>query len=191
MTDPKVTATERRVIALVGCGSQKLGHAAPARELYTGRLFRAARAWAERFAAEWAVLSAKRFLVPPDRVLEPYDLRFPTNPDLVRQWCGHVRHETVWRWCRGALRHSSPTPDGLAGPLVFDYASPAFPRIVVLAGREYCRAFDGVSGFDREPLPIETPLDGLGIGERYAWLRRELGALPAGDPEPEEVLDAA
>jgi len=64
-------------LILVGCGARKLAHAAPAKDLYTGPLFRAARAYAEAHADAWYVLSAKYGLVHPDRVIEPYNVYLP------------------------------------------------------------------------------------------------------------------
>lgn len=60
-------------IILVACGSQKLDHAAEARDLYTGDLFKKARAYAEKFGYSWRILSAKHGLIDPERVIEPYD----------------------------------------------------------------------------------------------------------------------
>src|SRR5690606_13413659 len=59
---------EPRTIALVSCVSSKEPHAAPARDLYTSALFRKARAYAERNADAWYILSAKYGLVDPNRV---------------------------------------------------------------------------------------------------------------------------
>ena len=60
-------------VGLVGCGAKKLDHAAPARDLYTGSLFRKAAAHAEATCDRWYVLSAKHGLIHPDDVIEPYD----------------------------------------------------------------------------------------------------------------------
>jgi hypothetical protein len=46
-------------VVLVACGKSKRPEACPARELYTGTLFRKARAWAERHGDAWAILSAR------------------------------------------------------------------------------------------------------------------------------------
>ena len=61
-------------VALVGCGKSKLSMAAPARDLYAGPLFRAARAYAEQTCDEWLVLSALYGVLTPDEVIEPFDL---------------------------------------------------------------------------------------------------------------------
>jgi len=44
----RTSPLEPLTICLVGCGKSKLDRAAPAKDLYTGSLFRAARAFAEQ-----------------------------------------------------------------------------------------------------------------------------------------------
>ncbi|WP_426751676.1 DGQHR domain-containing protein DpdB [Myxococcus sp. Y35] len=61
-------------IALVGCGKAKLTHAAPARELYTGALFRAHLAEAEATSQHVYVVSALHGLLALDAEVEPYDV---------------------------------------------------------------------------------------------------------------------
>jgi cytoplasmic iron level regulating protein YaaA (DUF328/UPF0246 family) len=83
-----------RTIALVSCGGPKVAERARARNLYTGSLFRDARAWAMKHADDWRILSAKWGLVDPDEFLDPYDL---SMDDLDRNdrevWGRHVRAE--------------------------------------------------------------------------------------------------
>ncbi len=83
--------TKTAKIGLVGCGARKLARPAPARELYTGTLFRLSSAYAERVCDEWYVLSALHGLVRPDVVLEPYDLTL-TDVSIVgrRAWAAGV-----------------------------------------------------------------------------------------------------
>lgn len=70
---------------VVPCGGKKLDHAAPARELYLGQMFRHTYDNVDRLArldeqegrgpARVLILSAKHGLVDPETVLDPYDLR--------------------------------------------------------------------------------------------------------------------
>lgn len=78
-------------LALIACGKAKLDHAAPARELYTGSLFRAARRHAEsgRYAS-YRILSAQHRLLDPDRVIEPYDRTIGDLDDQERWLWGEV-----------------------------------------------------------------------------------------------------
>ena len=64
------------MIGLIGCGARKLSTAAPARDLYTGPLFLAARAYVEVRCERWGILSAKHGFLDPDEVVEPYDQAF-------------------------------------------------------------------------------------------------------------------
>lgn len=72
-------SSETYTVGLVGCASQKLRRAAPARELYVSQLFKKASAYAEKTCDRWYILSAKHGLVHPDEVLEPYDVKLDTH----------------------------------------------------------------------------------------------------------------
>jgi hypothetical protein len=60
-------------IILTQCVSKKQQTPAPARELYTSRLFQAQRRYAEAVGDNWYILSAEHGLVTPDTELAPYD----------------------------------------------------------------------------------------------------------------------
>lgn len=129
-------------IVLIGCTKQKAPTAAPARELYRGRVFEASVAYAEALGAQWFVLSALHGVVAPDQVIEPYDVTLVGADKSQRMtWAAMVSDQLGER---------------------FD----ARQRFVVLAGAEYVR------GLERYPgkRVFDTPLAGLGVGERYAKL---------------------
>jgi hypothetical protein len=128
-------------IALVGCGKEKLDRPAPARELYTGSLFRMAVAYAEAHCDGWFVLSAEHGLVASDQVLAPYDTRI--EQVVPRSWGRRVAAQLV-------------------------IAAPARATLVLLAGDAYGAFRTHTS------LTLEEPLRGMGIGERRAWLSREV-----------------
>ena len=152
-------------LALIGCSGPKLDRAAPARELYTSRLFRAAVAYAEATCDDWAVLSARHGLVRSWRVLEPYDTTFE---DLTRDQRG------FWAWkVHKAL---------LASEVCLEHAD-----VVLLAGKEYsdrmttewrCQGVQGLA----VPRSCEEPLRGLPVGKRYAWLVAETAKAGAVAP---------
>jgi hypothetical protein len=78
---------------LIACSNAKLGHAAPAAELYTGQAFRLAMAAAERAGADVIILSALHGAVFPNLLIAPYDLSLSTMAaDDRRQWAANVRH---------------------------------------------------------------------------------------------------
>lgn len=137
-----------RVVVLVGCGSDKAAAPAPARDLYTGPLFRKARAWAEAHGDAWYVVSAQHYLVPPGQVLEPYDRKLGTGKDELRQ---------VGWWIRRKLGEAELAATGR-------WPEPSNTRLVVLAGDPYVRAV-------RTVWPeAEDPMAGLQVGERLRWL---------------------
>lgn len=72
------------IAVIIPCSGDKLDHAAPARDLYTGTMFRHTLAAAEKTATDARadgenaivlVLSARYGLVTLDRVLDPYEQR--------------------------------------------------------------------------------------------------------------------
>jgi len=73
-----------KVLVILGCSKRKLTHAARARDLYQGALFKAGLAYATRAGADVAILSAKYGVLHPDDLVEPYDLQM-TIP-LARQY---------------------------------------------------------------------------------------------------------
>lgn len=74
---------------VVPCGAEKLDHAAPARELYTGEHFRRTLRIVEATAAKVTgarvvIMSAAHGLVDPDTVLAPYNTKLTTDDDTAR-----------------------------------------------------------------------------------------------------------
>lgn len=131
-------------IALIACSGKKLSHAAPARELYQGDLFKKSVTHAEHTCDLWYVLSAKHGLVTPDQVLEPYDETLSTKtPDQRREWGQAV---------------IAAIEERLGGPHHwYLYAGQQYVQPLVAAG--YLRGFVGV------------PLAGKRFGEQLAWLK--------------------
>jgi hypothetical protein len=87
-----------QILVIVPCGQRKIWDTQPergsiaARDVYTGAPFKVNRAYAERFANYWVILSAKYGFIPPDYLIsEPYNVTFKkatTNPitvDVLRQ----------------------------------------------------------------------------------------------------------
>ncbi len=135
---------------LVGCGKAKLDRPAPARELYTGSLFRAARAYVEALGAPWQVLSARYGLVRPDAVVTPYEQKLWRRKDDLSAW---------------ALTAAS----GII------YTSGGYKvRPVFLCGADYADPI--VAFLERWDVPTEQPLRGLELGARLAWFKARSGA---------------
>lgn len=133
---------------VIGCGKSKLDRRAPAGELYTGSLFRAARRYAEARGGRWAILSARHGLVMPDEELEPYDDVLRLSGVELERWAGRAAHRL--------LRLDPELVEVLAG---VTYARPLSREL----GRAGVRACE--------------PLSGLGMGRRLAWLSRATTAL--------------
>lgn len=133
----------RRVI-LISCAATKLDRPAPAADLYTSPLFRAAGSYAEASGHPWFVLSARHGLVEPTTVLERYDLKITNlTPGERSAWADRVARALYYR--------------GFGGWGVFE----------VHGGDSYARplrvALSPIS------LDIIEPLAGLGIGHRLQW----------------------
>lgn len=138
-------------LALVSCGKAKLDRPAAARDLYTGSLFRAARRHAEEGGYDgWRILSARHFLLRPDRVIEPYDLAIgDLTPAERHLWGEVVSGLAICSWL--------PLRD--RRPIVVD----------VFAGQAYVDALPSVwtRGDASEPtVELRFPHAGLQIGER-------------------------
>ena len=92
-------------VGLISCGKEKLDHAAPAHDLYTGSYFKLCKKWITKRTgehsrcSEWAILSAKYGLVMPDQVIEPYDLCLSDLPRLKRErWEDWVLEQLMDKW---------------------------------------------------------------------------------------------
>ena len=145
-----------RALALVGCGKQKLItlEKVMARDLYVGRLFRAAFDHALRTADDVLILSALHALVEPTNRLSPYD--FTMTQMLISEqiaWGRAVVH---------ALKAHYPLT-----PL----------RITFYAGQQYIRPVmravgDSPAG-ELNYWSFEDPLKGLDLFERLAWFKEQ------------------
>lgn len=134
-------------IALVGCGKSKRASAAPAKDLYIGPLFRAARAYAEE-CDEWRIISARNGFCDPNAVIEPYDVRL--KPKDAQQW-----------------------GQAVANCIVSEFTDCGPYEIVLLAGRDYAAPItNAMRDGDRwrcNCVGVREPLVGLGLGARLRW----------------------
>lgn len=135
-------------VGLVSCTDAKRSEPARPGVLYDeSTLFRKASAYCRQHCDEWFVISAKHGLLDPDGPeIEPYDV---TLSDLD-----------------AAEREDWAT--GIAADL--RDRVPESATIEFHAGRAYVEPL--VPELDR--FDCETPLDGLRIGERFAWYNDRL-----------------
>lgn len=148
-------------IALLGCGRVKRAHPAPARELYCGSLFRAARDHVEARGMPWAILSGLHGLVMPDQVLGPYEGRLPRR--VAAAWWDRL-NAAVRRW-----RVSQGQPVTV---------------IELHMGRRYAELARTCLVSPYGPA-IEEPLAGLTVGGRLHWYAQRRAA---NDHPPGPVL---
>lgn len=142
------TVAALMTVGLVSCTKSKLDEAAPARELYSpSYVFRKSVEYVERECDRWHVLSAKHGLVDPDEVLEPYDETLSGAPKATRErWAAEVREQLKARY---------------EGKRV---------KFVLMAGRSYAGAVEGIDEEDWVSAEVEEPMKGLGTGHRRRWL---------------------
>ncbi len=138
-------------VALVGCGKAKAPTAQPAKDLYVGMLFKAARSYAELLCDDWLTLSAFYGVLAPEQIVEPYDRNLSAMRLVEREAWGHRVSSSLNARYRG-LR----------------------VQYVGLAGAEYLEHLHLNGAIDR-------PLDGMGVGSRVRYLRdavREVSQPP-------------
>jgi hypothetical protein len=138
-------------IGLVSCAKAKLGHAAPARELYSpSASFRGARCHVERTCDRWFILSAKHGLVRPEQVLEPYEQTLNAAPRAERR-----------AWSARVLGQLHAELGDLGGHTFEIHAGAAYVGFGLREGLLAAGAL------------VEEPLDRLRQGERLAFYKRE------------------
>lgn len=157
-------------VVIIGCVSQKLRKAAPARDLYVSDLFQARRAYAEARGVPWGILSALYEVVPPDRVIRPYNMTIKQALSKKRGG-GHGWAIGVIQDCYQIAGHETQVVGtGRNKRRIF----PEPLTIEVHAGIDYVRAIEelGVPMFDEcANIHIEHPVAGMGIGEQKHFYR--------------------
>ena len=130
---------------LVSCVGKKAHRPVPAKDLYRSTWFMLARAWVEREAAPWFILSAKHGLVHPDAVIAPYDETLNTMRVAARRdWAERVK-------------------------LQMDEMLPNADEVVVFAGRRYREYIE--EHLRTRFKSVRVPMERLRIGEQLRWLK--------------------
>ena len=114
--------------------------------LYRSPWFGFARAWVEREAAPWYILSARYGLVHPDTEIAPYDETLNTmGVAQRREWATRVKAQ-------------------------MDETLLDAGEVVVFAGQRYREFLDDYlrGRFDS----VKVPMEGLRIGQQLSWLKR-------------------
>ena len=74
----------RKVLVINGCSQGKQSHPAPARDFYTGQLFRMVRKFSELHEFAQRILSGKYGLLTMDDLVYTYNLKIKTKADVKR-----------------------------------------------------------------------------------------------------------
>jgi hypothetical protein len=128
---------------LIGCGIAKATSPRPALDLYTGALFRKARAYAATLGGPHGILSARHHVLDPAQVVEPYGER-------VERLAG----ESWVRWNHTVVAQLA----GLTDP---------GDTIVALVGPAYLGWLDAL---ERAGRKVEAPLATLSRPAMLRWL---------------------
>jgi hypothetical protein len=133
-------------VVLISCVSQKLPHAALAKDLYVSSLFKFCLRYAQTLKPDVIlILSAKYGLVALDQQLEPYNDTLNTKRDAdIRQWAQRVLQQL-----RSKVDLERDT-------------------VIFLAGEKYRRYLAG------QIKHVEIPMFGLSIGRQLQFLKRAL-----------------
>ncbi len=144
--------TAPRSIILISCVKSKSSRRAKAKDLYDSTLFRAQRAYAERFGDQWFILSAKYGLLDPEREIDPYEETLKgDSTKQKRDWSECVYNELQ--------RHTRP-----------------HDIITITAGEDYCRYLEPLLA-ERGNLVIR-PVKGLSMGFIPGRLRELIASAP-------------
>ncbi len=137
-------------VALIACSGTKLNQPSTAKDLYIGQLFKKARALAEKHSDQYYILSALHGLLPPDRVISPYNYTLKNLSQRERdRWGDRAIKDVLW-------------------------LIPRASTITLLAGNDYCDPIEArlkENGFN-----VVRPLKGLPIGRQQQELIKLLAA---------------
>lgn len=139
-------ANQPAALVLIACCGRKLGHAAPAGQIYQSVLFK--KSW--RYALQRVpagrirILSAQHGLLEPDRVIRSYDATLNAMTPAGRR---------IW-----------------SAAVVRSLATQGWPdHIIILAGSRYREWVDQAP----PGVEIEIPMAGMGIGQQLGFLTRQ------------------
>jgi hypothetical protein len=147
MADSEYCNLEGTLI-VVSCGKAKIWDrapeigAVPARDAYASALFKLCRGYAERKRCEWVILSAKYGFLDPAQLITNYNVAFGKSREAIST--DELRRQWVERFTH-------------------------VRRVVSLASKAYDARLISATG---EDVTLETPLKGLGLFQRMAWLKR-------------------
>lgn len=147
----------RDKLIIIPCGKKKIWDDGvttgpiPARNAYTGTMFKLGVQLSESMKADWIVLSAKYGFIRPDHLIEPYDVTFKkrsSEPISGKELYSQVNYE--------------------------DSSLLEYPEIIGLGGFEYRQAIK--DSFCMFKGTLTFPLAGLSMGYYLQHLKRAIEA---------------
>lgn len=137
-----------KTIALVSCVGKKHKASLPAKELYISDWFHKASFYAEQYADQWFILSAKHHLLDPNKVIKTYDVTLNrVNTQSRKAWAQRVLED---------LNKNINPGD----------------KVIILAGAKYREYL--VDPLRAMGCIIDIPMEGLRIGEQLGWLKQRI-----------------
>jgi hypothetical protein len=127
-------------LVLVGCGEAKRKDAGPAKDIYTGSLYRAHTKFANRYRAPVRILSALHGVLDPAKVIEPYNKVVPKHGPERSAWGSMITEQLA------------------------EIVEPG-STVVALAGERYLGWIGDATG-----LTVEQPLAGMTTGKRLEYV---------------------
>jgi hypothetical protein len=153
-------------IALIGCSKTKKVvdrlEWVPARELYTGDLFRKRVAYVESKGLPWYILSAKSGVLHPDTAVMSYDATMGDKTEYeIAEW------------------HSSVVTM-LLDKLYYNHNEPPLKTVTleIHAGAKYVQPLEQM--LKLLGIKVVLPVKGLGIGEQLAYYGKAKGRNDGG-----------
>ena len=150
--DTKATPAPDELL-VVGCGKAKVWHRQPtlgpvaACDAYCSSLFKLCRRYAESRGTPWVILSAKYGLLDPGTAITDYNVAFGQHGKTVTT-------EELGRQWRERFEHVR--------------------RVISLASKAYDARL--AAAFP-EGVKLETPLKGMGLFQRTAWLAKQRASV--------------
>jgi cytoplasmic iron level regulating protein YaaA (DUF328/UPF0246 family) len=135
-------------VVFVSCVSKKEEQPQPAGKLYISSWFKKAAAFARREGDRWYILSAKHGLLPPPKVIAPYDVTLNNMKAPERR-----------AWAEKVVTQ------------IKSYTNPD-DELVFLAGNRYREYL--VEPLREAGYKISIPMEGLRIGEQLSWLNERI-----------------
>lgn len=92
-------------LAVMNCASKKLSYTAPAKELYTGTVFKVIQKYCETNFRYYCIISAKHGMLLPTDIIDPYEL-YIADLDTCQQ-------QTLFKECAKKIKKTFPQCDQL------------------------------------------------------------------------------